>query len=177
MTIANKITYTRFVLALISFVLLLSDYWKTGSVILLVAVLLDIADGIIARTLKQESIQGIFLDILVDKVVIISTFLIIGFKINSIFFYLGILMLIREYSIDSFRTLASTKRIVLVPDKLSKIKGIVFMVSMLGMVFNKALLNYEYVYLISIYLAILVMIFAYYSLIRVFLKNRTVVMK
>jgi CDP-diacylglycerol--glycerol-3-phosphate 3-phosphatidyltransferase len=170
MTVANKITIFRLILAEISFILLLFDYFKSGFILLLIAVFLDIVDGKVARRLKQVSSQGVFLDIMADKIVIISSFFIIGLKINIIFFYLALLMLLREYSIDTMRSIVASKGKIISADKFSKIKGILFMVSMLGIVANFAFLNNNLIIqgtMISI--GILGIIISYITLIRFFI--------
>ena len=133
MTIANNITLARLLIAEISFIFIIVNMFHVGFVLLLVAILLDIVDGKVARRMKQVSKPGIFLDIMADKIVIISAFLVVGLKINLIFFYLGLLMLLREYAMDTMRSIAASKGKVISSDKFSKIKGWLFMISVVGM--------------------------------------------
>ena len=86
LTLANDITIARLILAWVGLALMASDCWSMAFLLLLVAVMLDSVDGAVARKLDQVSRQGIFLDVMADKIVIISTFLMIGFKIQPFFF-------------------------------------------------------------------------------------------
>jgi CDP-diacylglycerol--glycerol-3-phosphate 3-phosphatidyltransferase len=173
MNIPALITLVRLLTGIVSFIFMFLNYWVLGSVFILLAVLLDIADGKIARALKQATKSGVFLDIMVDKIVIIGTYFIVGAKINVLFFYFGLLILLREYSMDTLRTIAASEKIILSADKLSKIKGTFYMTAMVGMVFNFALLNNNAaVQAIMIVLAACGIILAYASLTRLVLKYR-----
>lgn len=177
MNYANIITIIRLFLAFLGFVLMIKDYWVIATILIIVAVLMDIIDGRLARKLNQVTKQGVFLDVMADKIVIISTFLIIGVKINIIFFYLGILMLIREYAIDTMRSIAASKHQVISADKFSKIKGVLFMVSMLGMLVNKIYFeNNEFSQNVFIVVSLLAMILAYVTLIRFFIKYKKILL-
>jgi phosphatidylglycerophosphate synthase len=102
------------------------------------ATMLDIVDGQVARRLHQVSKHGVFLDIMVDKIVILSTFFFIGMRIDVLFFYLGILLLIREYIMDTMRSIAASNNVVIPADRLSKIKGVLLMTAMLIVIGNFA---------------------------------------
>lgn len=174
MNTPNLITVGRLLLAVASFaIVLFFDAWSVAGIIILIAVLLDILDGRIARHLSQVTKEGIFLDVMADKIVIISTFLIVGLKINIVFFYLGILMLIREYAMDTMRGIAASKHQIISADKYSKIKGVLFMVAMLGMIWNKILLeNNDLLQDLFVVIAVFAMILAYITLARFFFKYK-----
>lgn len=138
LTVANSITITRLVIALTSFVFMVLDQWSTAFVLLFLATILDIADGQVARRLHQVSKQGVFLDIMVDKIVILATFFFIGMRIEVLFFYLGILLLVREYIMDTMRSIAASNHVVIPADRLSKIKGVLLMTAMLIVIGNFA---------------------------------------
>lgn len=170
-------TMGRLIVAIISFIMMFLGNWITASILIFVAVIMDILDGRLARRLKQVTKQGVYLDIMVDKIVIISTFLIIGFKINPIFFYFGLLILLREYTMDTIRTIAASEKIVISADKFSKIKGVFYMTAMVGMVINFGTLNIEIIQSTMVVLAICGLILAYISLVRIFLKHKKILMK
>lgn len=173
MNVPNLITIARLFIAFTGFLLMIFDQWLLAAVLILVAVLMDVADGRMARRLNQVTKQGVFLDVMADKIVIISTFLIIGVKINIIFFYLGILMLVREYTMDTMRSIAASQNKVISADKFSKIKGIIFMSAMLGMLWFKALNLADNLWQNSfIILASIGMIMAYITLVRFFIKYK-----
>ncbi len=173
MNFANRISLGRLLIAVISFFLLFDERWVSGSLLLLVAVLLDIADGKVARRFNIVTTQGIFLDVMADKIVIIGTFLVVGYKLHVAFFVLGILMLIREYSIDTMRTIAAAKKKVISADKFSKIKGILFMVAMMGMVLHRAFFAHLQGFPeLMIIIASVGMVLAYITLGRFFVKYK-----
>ena len=105
-----------------------------------------------------------------DKIVIITTFLIIGYKVDVAFFYLGLLMLIREYSIDTMRALAAARQVVISADAFSKFKGVLFMTTMLGAIGNHAVLGSAAFQQAMVLLAVGGMILAYLTLGRFYLK-------
>lgn len=177
LTVANRITAARLAIALVSFVFMTFNWWQTAFLLIFMATILDIVDGQAARRLHQVSKQGVFLDIMVDKIVIISTFLFIGVSIDVLFFYLGILMLVREYMMDTMRALAASNSIVITADKLSKIKGILFMTAMLTMIGNQAFVADPWPHAVlrtaGIVLAIAGLLLAYVSLARCLIRHRT----
>ena len=138
LTIANSITIARLVIALTGFLFMILDKWPTAFVMIFLATMLDIVDGQVARRLHQVSKQGVFLDIMVDKIVILATFFFIGMRIDVLFFYLGILLLVREYIMDTMRSIAASNHVVIPADRLSKIKGVLLMTAMLIVIGNYA---------------------------------------
>lgn len=177
--IPNSLTFGRLLIAIMSFALMFLNQWLIAAVLLSIAVFLDIIDGKFARKFDQVTVSGIFLDVMVDKIVIISTFLIIGVQLNFYFFYLGLLMLLREYAIDTMRSIAASANTVISADKFSKIKGILFMIAMMGMIWNKVLnLDYrDYLENIFTIMAVIAMILAYITLVRFFIKYRGLILK
>jgi len=176
MNIPIKVSFGRLLIAIVSFILMFLDIWLLASILLLISLLMDILDGILARKLKQVTNAGIYLDVMVDKIVIISTFMIVGIKLNVVFFYLGLLMLLREYGIDTMRSIVASKNKVISADKFSKIKGVLFMVAMLGVIFNYALsINSQVIEHAVVSIGILAMILAYITLIRFFIKYKELI--
>lgn len=177
MNVPNLITLGRLVLAVVSFIFMIMNEWLIAGIMILISVLMDIIDGKMARSLKQVTNQGVFLDVMADKIVIISTFLIIGLKINIYFFYLGILMLIREYSMDTMRSIAASRNKVISADKFSKVKGALFMIAMLGMIWNYVVFNNNEIWQSGfLALASLAMLMAYITLIRFFRKYKDILL-
>ncbi|MFH1408487.1 MAG: CDP-alcohol phosphatidyltransferase family protein [Nanoarchaeota archaeon] len=173
MTIATALTFFRLGVALISFVLLMKEQWTFGFIVLFIAVVLDSIDGVLARKLNDVTTQGIYYDIMVDKIVIIGTFLIVGHKLHPVFFYLGLLMLTREYMMDTFRSIAASKKVVISADRFSKIKGVLFMISMLWMIGTAAFVNNDPSFqLFGVVIACLGMLLAIWSLSRFYLKHK-----
>jgi CDP-diacylglycerol--glycerol-3-phosphate 3-phosphatidyltransferase len=131
-------------------------------------------DGAVARRLNQVSHTGVFLDIMVDKVVIIGTFFVVGYKLYPIFFYLGLLMLLREYAIDTLRSIAASRQVVIPADGFSKLKGVLFMTAMLCAIGNQAFLQNSWFEQTVAVVAMATMLLAYITLARFYRKCRAV---
>lgn len=76
-TIPNFLTFTRIILT-ISFIVLFLEEQILKSIILLgLSIVTDFLDGFLARILKQKTKFGSFIDPLADKILIITTLLIL----------------------------------------------------------------------------------------------------
>ena len=166
----NAITTGRLLIAVFGFFMMFMDFWAAAFFFILTAELLDAVDGNVARRLNQVSVTGVYFDIMTDKIVIISTFLIIGYKFDVAFFYLGLMMLIREYAVDTMRSIAATRQVVISADIFSKFKGVLFMSTMLGALGNHAYLGSAAFEQAMILLGAGGMILAYLTLGRFYLK-------
>jgi CDP-diacylglycerol---glycerol-3-phosphate 3-phosphatidyltransferase len=173
MNIPNAITFGRLLIAVAGFVLMFLDMWIAAFGFLLISILMDVLDGKVARKVNQVTNQGIFLDVMVDKIVIIATYIVIGVKLNSLFLYLGLLMLLREYTMDTMRSIAASRNKVIMADKFSKIKGVLFMLAMIVVIANHAFLGFNYYLEMSMnIIATLAMVMAYLTLGRFFIKYK-----
>jgi CDP-diacylglycerol--glycerol-3-phosphate 3-phosphatidyltransferase len=63
----NALTYTGFVLTVVTAVLLALGYFRIGALVLFVAALFDMLDGSLARATSQSSTFGAFLDSTLDR--------------------------------------------------------------------------------------------------------------
>ncbi len=76
LNLPNAITLSRFVLALVLFVLIWPDgYWRTSAAVFIVAALTDFLDGYLARKHGQVTVLGRILDPFVDKIIICGSFI------------------------------------------------------------------------------------------------------
>ncbi len=76
LNLPNAITSSRLILALVLFGLIDYDgYWKTGTIVFVVAVATDALDGFIARRYGMVTVLGRILDPFVDKFIICGTFI------------------------------------------------------------------------------------------------------
>ena len=177
-TVANGITLSRIVFALISVILMVLDKWVAAFIFILVAIGLDFIDGKVARKMHEASELGTFLDIMVDKIIFISSFLMIGVHINMIFFYIGLLVLMREYTMDTMRAIAASNNKVIPADKLSKTKGTLYGTSILVMIGNRAFISNTaintLIQQIGIGIITVAVVFAYFALIRFLVLHRKV---
>jgi cardiolipin synthase len=74
MTLANQLTVLRIILIPIFVVLLVYDLRISALVIFLLTCLSDLLDGYIARTWRQQTTLGAFLDPIADKLLMVTTF-------------------------------------------------------------------------------------------------------
>ncbi|MFQ5543140.1 MAG: CDP-alcohol phosphatidyltransferase family protein [Nitrospiria bacterium] len=172
MNIPNRLTFIRLILAYIGFTAMMLDHWVTTFFLILTSVLLDAVDGKVARHLMQVSKSGIFLDVMVDKVVIISTFLLIGYKFDPRFFYLGLLMILREYTMDTMRSIAASQQKIISADFFSKLKGVILMIAMVGAIGNRAFFRNIQLELAMVSIGAVGMTLSYMTLGRFYLKYK-----
>jgi CDP-diacylglycerol--glycerol-3-phosphate 3-phosphatidyltransferase len=74
MNLANQLTFARFLLALVLFVLIALKSWVPCIVVFALAAVTDWLDGYLARRHKLSSSLGRILDPLVDKVLLCGTY-------------------------------------------------------------------------------------------------------
>ena len=173
MKIADKITITRIAIAEVGFIFLILGYFRIGLALFLSAVVLDIIDGRVARFSKQDSREGMLIDVMADKIIVISAFLTVGVKISFVFFYLGLLILLRESLVDTMRSITISRGKIAATDKFSKAKYILYLASVLALLINSSFLSGNlYIKQIIVGFAGLVIIFAYVTLVRFFILNR-----
>lgn len=125
MTLPNKITSLRFLLAAVVVALLLVEsvpsrfIWAV--VLFVLAASTDFVDGVVARRTQSTSGLGAFLDPLADKLLILPTF--VTLVVLDIFpLWLFVLMLVRDLLNDAYRNYAASQRIILKANLASKIK-------------------------------------------------------
>ncbi|MEI8340990.1 MAG: CDP-diacylglycerol--glycerol-3-phosphate 3-phosphatidyltransferase [Verrucomicrobiota bacterium] len=121
---ANRLTVSRFFLALI-FVAAMSSGWKHGHTIALAVFLLagitDYADGEIARRFSLITDFGKLMDPLMDKILIASAFICL-IPFHAIPAWAVVVVVSREFAITGLRLLAISKGRVLAAESLGKHK-------------------------------------------------------
>ncbi|HHX94250.1 MAG TPA: CDP-diacylglycerol--glycerol-3-phosphate 3-phosphatidyltransferase [Clostridia bacterium] len=126
MNIANRITLTRISMIPIFLGILLLDipYGNTiGAAIFAVAAGTDGIDGYLARSRKEVTNLGKFLDPLADKLLITSA-LIYLVEINQISAWIAIIIVAREFAVTGLRTIAVDKGIVIAASPWGKVKTV-----------------------------------------------------
>ena len=98
MNIANIITIVRLLFTPFIVWLILSGYYKTSFIFFILSGLSDAIDGFIAKKFNQITILGSYLDPLADKILIVSSILVLGF-IGIIPSWLLILIVSRDLAI------------------------------------------------------------------------------
>jgi cardiolipin synthase (CMP-forming) len=74
MTLANQLTVLRILLIPVFVLLLVYDVRITALIVFLLTCISDSLDGYIARTWRQQTTLGTFLDPIADKLLMVSTF-------------------------------------------------------------------------------------------------------
>lgn len=98
MNIANIITIIRLLFTPFIIWLILSGYYKTSFIFFILSGLSDAIDGFIAKKFNQITVLGSYLDPLADKILIVSSILVLGF-IGIIPSWLLILIVSRDLAI------------------------------------------------------------------------------
>jgi cardiolipin synthase (CMP-forming) len=78
MTLANQLTVLRILLVPVFVLLLVYDARITALIVFLLTCISDSLDGYIARTWRQQTTLGTFLDPIADKLLMVSTFAILA---------------------------------------------------------------------------------------------------
>jgi cardiolipin synthase len=98
LTLSNQITLLRLVFVPVFAIAIMERHYRAALAVLLVAALSDLADGIVARVLKQESALGVALDPIADKIFMTTGYLILSFR-GALPWWLTILVLSRDVAI------------------------------------------------------------------------------
>ena len=98
MNIANIITIVRLLFTPFIIWLILSGHYKTSFIFFILSGLSDAIDGFIAKKFNEITVLGSYLDPLADKILIVSSILILGF-IGIIPLWLLILIVSRDLAI------------------------------------------------------------------------------
>jgi len=130
MTLANKLTLSRIIIAPIFLILLLFDNIYTQYSALFIfayACLTDILDGYFARVLNQLTSFGKFMDPLADKI-LVAMGLISFDKLNFIPTWVVILIISREIFVTGIRALCAFKGVFIYPIRMARLKTAVEMI-------------------------------------------------
>ena len=98
MNIANFITVIRLLITPFIIWLILSSYYKLSFIFFILSGFSDAIDGLIAKKFNQITVLGSYLDPLADKILIVSSILVLGF-IGIIPSWLLILIVSRDLAI------------------------------------------------------------------------------
>ena len=138
MNLANKLTLSRIVMAVIFTFLLLMDVKYTNifaTVVFIVACITDWVDGKVARHFKVESDFGKLVDPLADKILISAAFIsFVEIPQIGLPAWIVIIMISREFAITGLRLLAANKGVVVpagVWGKNKTVSQIILVISLL----------------------------------------------
>jgi CDP-diacylglycerol--glycerol-3-phosphate 3-phosphatidyltransferase len=131
----NRITLFRITIIPALFFLLLSP-GRNGSlaiaILFVIAALTDVLDGYLARKYEIVTVMGKFLDPIADKL-IVNTAMILMIPIGRIPAWIVAVIIIRDFTVDGIRAIASSEGLVIQASKLGKQKTLcqIFAVSAL----------------------------------------------
>jgi CDP-diacylglycerol--glycerol-3-phosphate 3-phosphatidyltransferase len=150
MNLANKITFTRILMIPIFLICISIKYIPYGTtiatIIFIVAALTDSLDGYIARSRKQVTNLGKFLDPLADKL-LVSTALIALVESKMIPGWITILIISRELAVTGLRAIAASEGRVIAASNWGKAKTITQIVAIVFALIN---LDHGYTKLVSL---------------------------
>jgi len=124
MNLPNKLTIARIILAPFFMIFLLIDniYLRyLATLIFIVAALTDVYDGYLARKTGVTTGFGKFMDPLADKV-LVSTAFISFVALGYVQTWMVLIIILREFLVTGFRSLAAYKGVVILPSYLAKWK-------------------------------------------------------
>ncbi len=131
---ANRITILRILLIPVFMVFLLVSIpygaWLAAGVFTLAA-LSDSLDGYVARSYKQETVMGQFLDPLADKL-LVSAALVALVDLNRLSAWIAILIISREFAVSGLRVVAMAEGRVIAASSLGKVKTISQIVALIA---------------------------------------------
>lgn len=139
MNLANKITFTRILMIPIFLICISIKYIPYGTtiatIIFIVAALTDSLDGYIARSRKQVTNLGKFLDPLADKL-LVSTALIALVESKMIPGWITILIISRELAVTGLRAIAASEGRVIAASNWGKAKTVTQIIAIVFALIN-----------------------------------------
>ncbi|HUT85431.1 MAG TPA: CDP-diacylglycerol--glycerol-3-phosphate 3-phosphatidyltransferase [Elusimicrobiales bacterium] len=135
MTLANKITLVRALMAVVMFVCIIRGEFfakLAALVIFILAAISDWVDGKIARRTQTTTIFGAIADPFVDKILVMGAFIaFLAVKPLNVPFWAVFLILARELTISTLRVLAAIKGKILSAERSGKFKTAVQFIAVL----------------------------------------------
>ena len=172
LNLPNSLTLFRiFVIPIMVYLFLLGGDTNRmfTSILFLVAIITDYLDGMVARTMNQQTKFGEFLDPIADKLLVIIILLLLITENNQINFILpAIIIVIREFLVVAIRQRLAElgNKNVLKVAYISKIKTASQMISLLFLLYKEPILNIDTYYLGVLFLqlasALTLISFIYY---------------
>jgi CDP-diacylglycerol--glycerol-3-phosphate 3-phosphatidyltransferase len=137
MSLPNRLTMLRIVLAAAVFAALMTDEpgWHAGALVMFViAIITDWLDGWLARRMKAVSSFGKVADPIADKILVLGTLIaLIPTKELQIPLWAVFLIVMRELVIGGVRVIAGAQGKVLAADKWGKIKTAIQLIAIMCM--------------------------------------------
>jgi CDP-diacylglycerol--glycerol-3-phosphate 3-phosphatidyltransferase len=163
MNLPNALTVLR-VLA-VPFIVALLYFPKPSTcafatLLFLIAILTDLADGFLARKYNQVTNFGKFLDPLADKILIASV-LVMLVELGWVQAWVAIVVIVREILVTGLRAIAADKGHVIAADKYGKLKTIMQSVALVPLIYHYPLFGIDVAWLGSMLLFVAVVLTVY----------------
>jgi len=159
-------------------------YGIVAGFLFLVAALSDIVDGYLARRTGQITNLGKFLDPLADKVMVITTLLLLV-SLDRVEAWIALIIILREIVITGLRGMASTQGTVIAASRLGKRKTVFQDIALIGLLVHYRLdvsrlwggsgdfwvINFNFIGKVFLYIALFYTVYSGYDYIRKFFLN------
>jgi len=122
LTVPNLLTLLRLAALPVVIVLSRSEFVAASAVVFVVAMLTDGLDGVLAKRLNQRSLFGLYLDPVVDKIVLLSLFYHLAFM-DVLVPAVAHLFLARELLLNGVRSVAASQGTVIGANWMGKTKA------------------------------------------------------
>jgi len=164
--LANIITFSRLLIVPVLIYTILKEYTVISAVLVVLAVLSDWLDGIIARKYNAVTKHGELLDPAVDKIFTISV-LVAFVEMKYISTYLVFLIVTREMLVTWMRSVLVNKNIVVPASYLGKVKTTIQLIAIL-------LLSLKFIFLgnLVLWVSIAVAYISAYDYLKIFIKEK-----
>ena len=168
----NILSFLRIFFVLPIIYTLQSELYLSAALLFLISSLTDFVDGFLARRYQLESELGAFLDLIADKILVVTTLVWLVFiYANQVLTILSILIILREIIITSFRyflVMNNADTELIKANKYGKFKTAFQFFSIFLLILSPLLNNYYLV--ISLALLFVSTIISYFSLTIYFLN-------
>lgn len=138
MNLPNKLTILRVIAVPIFVVLFINKHFWLAILIFALASLTDLLDGKIARSRGLVTNFGKIMDPLADKILVYSAFSLMVAN-GMIPAWVLIVILAREFTVSGMRTVAASEGIVIAAAMSGKIKTVLQMLSVIGLLLINAI--------------------------------------
>lgn len=176
LNIANQLTIVRIVaIPLYLLVLYINKEWSNvaATIIFIFAGVSDFLDGYIARKYNMITDLGKILDPIADKILVAAA-LIALIDLDRLFWWIAVIMLARDFTMEALRNLAASKGIIIAAGIWGKLKTTFQMVA-IGMISFKNVwlgINWYILGQILMYIALVLSIYSAFVYFRDYFKSQ-----
>ncbi len=176
LNLPNAITMLRIGVIPVLFLLLQSP-GPTGSLVIacifVVAALTDLLDGYIARRYQIVTTMGKFLDPIADKLVV-NTAMILMIPLGRIPAWIVAVIIIRDFTVDGIRTIASSEGVIIQASRLAKQKTLCQVVAVTALMIHYPFLGADahLVGIVILYVALFLTLYSGLDYLMKFLAPR-----